>query len=452
MEKNELFESMPVRKAVMKMSFPLMLSMLVTVIYNMADTFFIGQTGNANQVAAISLTTPIFMLLMALGNIFGMGGASFISRTLGEKDVKKVRNISSFCFYSALVLGIISILVLIGAMDTILTLLGTSPATQEFCREYLYYYILGAPFVLSSFTLSNIIRSEGASKEAMIGNLLGTVVNIILDPIMILGLGMGVIGAAIATVIGNICAVAYFLIYIIRKSEILSLSLKDFSIKNKIIPGVMAIGVPASVNNLLMSISYIFVNNYLMTYGDNAIGAMGIANKVISLVTLLLVGFASGSQPLLGYCYGAKNHKRLNELLRFSLGAVIIGGTIGGLIIFIFANNIVKVFINDMEVISYGTTMLKTLILSSPFIGVIFVLSTLFQAMGKGTQSMILAIGRQGLLFIPVLAILSQALGLNGTVFAQPVTDLFTTILSVGMFLIIRKELSNNVILEKITE
>lgn len=444
MNKNELFESMPVKKAVMHMSLPLMASMLVTVIYNMADIFFVGQTGDANQVAAVSLTTPIFMFLMALGNIFGMGGASFISRTLGEKNVKKVKHISSFCFYSSVLLGFLSMIILIIVMKPILNLLGTSNNTVEYCRKYLTYYLLGAPAVLSSFTLSNIIRSEGASKQAMIGNMMGTIINIILDPIMILVLGMGVSGAAMATVIGNVVAVIYFIIYILKKSTVLSIKIRDYSIKEGMIPNIMAIGIPASVNNILMSISYIFVNNYLKVYGDNVIAAMGIANKAISIVTLLLVGFAAGSQPLFGYAYGSKNYKRLKELLRFEFSVVIVGGIIGGIIIFVFSNPIIKVFINDENIITYGVLILRALISSAPIVGIVLVLSNTFQAMGKGVQSMILSISRQGVIFIPVLAIMSSIAKLNGVIYAQPITDLLTAILAISIFLGVRKELKED--------
>lgn len=404
MEKNELFETMPIKKAVMKMSIPLMTSLLVTVIYNMADTFFIGQTGDANQVAAVSLTTPIFMLLMALSNVFGMGGSALISRTLGAKDTEGVKHISSFCFYSSIFLGIICILVLNLKMEFILKILGTSALTKSFCKEYLLYYIAGAPFVLCTFTLGNVVRSEGYSKEAMIGNMIGTFLNIILDPIMILFLGMGVKGAALATVIGNISSVIYFVYHITTKSSILSLSIKDFIMSKEIIKGVMVVGIPASINNILMSISYVFVNNYLKVYGDAAIAGMGIANKVVSLATLLLVGF------------------------------------VGGAIIFIFANAIVRVFIDDVQIVSYGTSMLRALMISSPVVGIIFVLSNLFQAMGKGTQSMVLAVGRQGIIFIPVIYIMSHLLGLKGIIISQALTDILTAILAISMFIHVKRK------------
>ena len=447
MEKNELFESMPINKAVMQMSVPLMTSMLVTVIYNMADTFFVGQTGDPNQVAAVSLTTPIFMLLMALSNVFGMGGAALISRTLGAKDTKKVKHISAFCFYSSITLGIICIIFLNLAMEPILKMLGTSTLTKGFCKEFLVYYIAGAPFVICSFTLGNLLRSEGLSKEAMIGNMIGTFLNIILDPIMILAMNMGVRGAAIATVIGNMSSAVYFVMIVTRKSNVLSLSIKDFKITKSILTGVMVVGIPASISNILMSISYIFVNNYLKLYGDSAIAAMGIANKVVSLVTLLLVGFAGGAQPIMAYSYGAKNNKRLSELLRFLFKSVVIGGFIGGLVIFIFANSIVKVFINDAQIVEYGTSMLRALMLSTPIIGIVYVLGNLFQGMGKGTQSMILAVGRQGLIFIPVLSIMSKIAGLQGLIISQALADVLTAVLSVGMFISIKR--SENISLKK---
>ena len=435
MENKDLFESMPVRKAAMKMATPLMFSMLVTVIYNMADTFFIGQTGDANQVAAVSLTAPVFMLLMALGNIFGMGGSTYISRSLGKQDVEKAKHISSFAFYSTFAVGCVAMVGLLVMMNPLVGILGSSSETVGFCKDYLGWYVLGAPFVLCSFTLSNIVRSEGASKQAMIGNILGSVINIILDPIMILGLGLGVTGAAIATVIGNIVAVIYFVTYIMRKSQVLSVSIRDWKMDKDILKGIMVIGIPVSINNILMSIAYLFVNNYLKAYGDSAIGAMGIANKVVSLVILLLIGFTAGIQPLLGYAFGAKNEARLQALIKFASYCVVLGGLVGGVLIYILAEPIIHIFIDDLEVRYYGTMMLRALIISTPVVGISFILSSLFQAMGKGVQSMVLALARQGFIFIPIISIMSYTVGLNGIIYAQAITDVATTLIAVLMWL-----------------
>ena len=225
----QLFEEAPVSKAVAVMAIPTMISMLVVVIYNMADTFFIGQTGDPMQVAAVSLATPVFMVFMALGNLFGIGGSSAISRALGEKKIERARQISSFCCYGSLGLGIIMSLGFLVGMNGILKLIGASENTIGFARDYLTYIAFGGPFIMFGTAFGNILRGEGAAKESMIGNMIGTVTNIVLDPIMILMLGWGVVGAAVATVIGNIAASAFYLLYFLRKKSSLSIRLKAVS-------------------------------------------------------------------------------------------------------------------------------------------------------------------------------------------------------------------------------
>ena len=283
----ELFEEAPVPKAVALMAVPTMISMLVVVIYNMADTFFIGQTGDPLQVAAVSLATPIFTIYMALGNLFGIGGSSAISRALGEKRMDRARNLSSFCCYGSIGLGIIVAALFIAGMDLILKLIGASANTIEYARQYLTYISFGGPFIIFATAFGNILRGEGAARESMIGNLIGTVVNIVLDPVMILGLGWGVTGAAIATVIGNIAASAFYLVYFLRKKSSLSIKLKDFKMGERIASGVASIGIPASLNNILMSFANIILNLALVGYGDTPVAAMGVAMKSNMLVVLL---------------------------------------------------------------------------------------------------------------------------------------------------------------------
>lgn len=238
----ELFEEAPVPKAVALMAVPTMISMLVVVIYNMADTFFIGQTGDPLQVAAVSLATPIFMIYMALGNLFGIGGSSAISRALGEKRMDRARNLSSFCCYGSIGLGIIVAALFIAGMDLILKLIGASANTIEYARQYLTYISFGGPFIIFATAFGNILRGEGAARESMIGNLIGTVVNIVLDPVMILGLGWGVTGAAIATVIGNIAASAFYLVYFLRKNHPSPLSLRTLRWGNGSHPVLLRLG------------------------------------------------------------------------------------------------------------------------------------------------------------------------------------------------------------------
>ena len=311
----DLFEKVPVPKAVATMAVPTMISMLVVVIYNMADTFFIGQTQDPLQVAAVSLATPVFMIFMALGNLFGIGGSSAISRALGEKHKERAWHISSFCCYGALGLGVIVAIFSVLGMEVILRLIGASENTIGFARKYLLIISIGAPTILFSTAFANILRGEGAARESMVGNLLGTIVNIVLDPVMILMLGWGVTGAALATIIGNIAACLFYLQYFLRKKSTLSISWKYFKVGEGIAKSVVAIGIPASLNNILMSFANIILNQALVGYGDTPVAAMGVAMKSNMLVVLLQIGLCVGIQPLIGYNYGAGNKKRLMQVI-----------------------------------------------------------------------------------------------------------------------------------------
>lgn len=432
----DVFEHYPVPRAVASFVVPSILTSLVTVFYNMADTFFVGQTGDPNQVAAVSLATPIFLLMMACGNIFGVGGSSFLSRALGEGKREKVKKISSYCFVSCIVVGLLIMILFFGAMPVILRIAGSSPNTEVFARDYLSCCAYGAVFVVLSCALGNLIRGEGAAKTAMFGMMLGTVVNIVLDPIMILSMKMGVKGAAWATVIGNVSSVLFYLGYIIfSKRTSLSINPKHFSFKEGIPFGILVIGIPVFLNNVLMSTSNVLMNNFLVRYGDVSVAAMGVAMKANMLVVFLQMGIAIGIQPLVGYCYGAKNHSRLKSVMKFSIiCSVIIGFTLT-LVYLIFAESIVGIFIQNEEVIIHGEKMLKALMLSSSVIGIMFVFTFSFQAMGKAVSSLILSISRQGLIFFPVLVLGNMVFGLNGVIFAQPIADLGCLIMAIIMFI-----------------
>lgn len=436
---NDIFEKYPVPKAVFTMATPTMLGMLVTIFYNMADTFFIGKTNDPNQVSAVSLATPVFMLLMALGNIFGVGGSSFISRALGQGNNEKVKKISSFCFYGCVVSGLVIGVCFGFAIDTILQLIGASENTYNLAKDYLRTLFVGAIFIVTSFALGNLVRGEGNAKVSMVGMMIGTIVNIVLDPIMILSLNMGVAGAGIATVIGNVCSVIFYMVYFLKGNTKLSISPKDFKIQG-IIGGVLLIGIPASFNNLLMSVSNIILNIYLKDYGDYAIAGMGVAMKANMLVVLLQLGLASGTQPLVGYNFGAENYTRMKKIMNFSMCVNVIIGVVLTIIYLIFTDNIVMMFIKDVQVVEYGSKMLRALMLSGALIGIMFIFSFSFQAMGKAIPSLILSISRQGLVFLPVLVIFSKLLGLDGIIYAQPIADLCSLIISLIMFVAISKD------------
>lgn len=426
----ELFEDAPVGKAVAVMAVPTMISMLVVVIYNMADTFFIGQTGDPMQVAAVSLATPVFMVFMALGNLFGIGGSSAISRALGERKPDRARNISSFCCYGSLGLGIFMALVFLTGMNGILKLIGASENTVGYARNYLSYIAFGGPFIMFGTAFGNILRGEGASKESMIGNMIGTVTNIVLDPVMILVFRWGVAGAAIATVIGNMAASAYYLQYFLRKKSSLSIRFKDFRMGDRIAVSVASIGIPASLNNILMSCANIVLNHVLAGYGDTPVAAMGVAMKANMLVVLLQIGLCAGIQPLIGYNYGAGNKKRLMKVFWFTGACAVVMGTLLTVFMVIAREGIIQAFINDEAVIDYGIRMVIALQISGPVIGILFLCINVLQGMGKALPSLILTICRQGLIFIPLVFLLNGLFGLEGVIYAQPGADFVSIVLA----------------------
>ena len=336
--------------------------------------------------------------------------------------------------------------------EPLLYLVGASDNTIGFAQDYLKWVAIGAPFSVLAITVCNLVRGEGAAKTSMIGSILGQVINVILDPIFILGSGdklfgitlpfgldMGVAGAAIATVLGNVFSVLFFLIYFLRGKSILSITPKRFSMKNGIAKGVINVGLPASLNNLLMSISNIIVNIVLVGYGDNAVAAMGVAMKANMLVIMLQIGLGQGVQPLIGYCYGAKNYTRMKKCMRFSIMCNIVIGTVMMLFYLVFRENVISMFIDDAEVIQLGVKMLTAIMSPGPVIGIMFVLNFAFQGMGKGIQTFILSVGRQGLIYIPLLFILNKLVGLDGIIWAQATADFVCVVMSVFMFIFVMK-------------
>ena len=289
-DNKQVFESYSIPKAVATMAVPSMLGMLINIVYNLADTFFVGQTGDSNQVAAVSVSMPLFLIFIAVGNLFGVGGCAFISRSLGEGRQDRVKKISSFCIYTSILLGIVLGVLFMVFKTPLLYMVGASDNTIGFASDYLKWVAIGSPSVITAITVCNLVRGEGAAKTSMFGSILGQVVNIVLDPIFILsggdelfgfkmpfGFGLGVAGAAIATVIGNICSVIFFLLYFLKGKSILSITPKRYTFKDGIAKGVINVGLPASLNNLLMSLSNIIVNIVLVSYGDNAVAAMGLS-------------------------------------------------------------------------------------------------------------------------------------------------------------------------------
>ena len=439
MDENELMGSLAVPKAVAQMAIPSVISSLVTVVYNMADTFFVGQTGDPLQVAAVSLTNPIFILLMAFANMFGMGGSAVLSMAMGEKNEARVRQASSFVTYASLLVGVMFAVILIVFMDSILAVFGANAETYDFARGYTLHIAWGAPFIIWSAAASFIVRAEGASREAMVGSMIGTIANIILDPIFITTLGQGTAGAAIATSIGNIMASAYYLWYFLKKSRVLSIRLSDFTWRERIFSRICSAGLPTAIFSALMSVSTIVLNQMLVVYGNAPVAAIGIVFKANMFITFLQMGLANGVQPLLGYNYGAGNMARFRQVERFTKKCCLVVGVLATALYFVLREPIIRIFIDDDQVVAYGVQMLIAYMVSGPVIGILFVNMNCMQSVGHALGATVLSILRQGVLLIPLLYLLEAFLGLNGIIFGQSVTDYIAVILSVGMWARVRK-------------
>lgn len=418
-DKKSLFTDAPISEAVTKMALPCVISSLILIIYNMADTFFVGQTQNAFQVAAVSLTNPIFVLFIAAANLLGIGGSAMISILLGQNKKEKVKSVSSFCCYASIIIGILSCLLILIFMNPLLKLLGSSPDTYQFSKDYLFYIALGGPFILFSNAFGHIVRGEGASNISMIGGLIGTIVNIILDPIFILTLNMGTAGAAIATVIGNIAGCLYYLWYFNKGESSLSLNPYYLAGEKKIMLQTTNIGIPSGINSALMSVSTILFNNVVVSYGDTPLAAMGIVTKIYLLIVFIHMGISNGVQPLLGYNYGCGNHKRFFSILKFSALCTVVLGTILSGVCIVFRYPIIRLFIDNTSVINYGAKMLMATSLAGPVLGILFLCITSIQALNNPFSSTMLSVCRQGIFFIPLLYALNFLFGLTGVIYTQ---------------------------------
>lgn len=437
MKKNkgkEIFENTPIGRAVLNNALPAMAAMLMVLIYNLADTFFIGQTGDDLQVAAVSLATPVFLLFMAVGTIFGIGGTSVISRAMGEGRMEYARKVCAFCMWSCVFVGIgMSALFLI-FMNPLLSFVGASADIWEFAKMYLTIVSLSGPFVLIANCYSNVIRAEGQSGKAMMGQLIGNLLNVILDPIMILVLGWNITGAAIATVIGNVCGAGYYLVYFLKGESALSIRFRDVTLGEQVATGVLSIGIPAALGSLLMSISNILMNTQMAKYGDMALAGVGVAMKVTMITGMVCIGLGQGIQPLLGYCVGAKKWERYRKALRFSLIFALLLSTALTILCYLGISPIVNAFLTDKDAFAYGVSFSRILLCTSFLFGVFYVLINALQAAGAGTESLIVNVSRQGIIYIPAMFILGNLFQETGLIWAQPVADVLSLLLALYLY------------------
>lgn len=431
---DKLFENTSIKRAYFILALPVVMSMAVTIIYNMVDTFFVAKTGNPNLVAGVSQGAPIFTLMIAIGDIFGLGGSSVISRLFGERRDKTARYISGYCFYASITCGLVVTALMFIFQTPVLHMLGASPATWKYAREYYLVIAGGATFIIFGLSPNNILRTEGLAPQAMIASITGTGINVVLNPIFIFTCGLGAAGSALATVVSNVIADVLMVYYLRTKSKKLTTSIRETKISGKLQREIYAIGIPASVTNIMVTFATALTNRYLIAYGANSVAAMGIAMKVNTVIVMVMVGFAFGAQPLIGYTYGARDERRFRETLRFDLGVVAGLALVLTVLMMVFAPQIIRLFMRDPEIVREGTGMLRWLASSTTIAGIIMVLTTTFQSMGKATPAFWLSFSRQGLIFLIAIVVLSYFFGYTGVLAAQACADVLTLVLAAFLY------------------
>jgi len=440
-KKIRLLRDEKVSKAILKLSIPMVMGMMIQVLYNLVDTYFIGMLNDANQLAAANISLPVFMMLMAIAGIVGSGSSSYISRCLGNKDYEEANKTISIATGILIIMSIIVMIAGIFMSPNIAKGLGANEATFNYTYKYIFIMFIGAIPVMCSYALGQLLRSEGNIMQSVIGLTLGTVVNIVLDPVFIFGLKMEITGAAIATIIGQTSTLLYFMYAFLKGKTTLKINLKKFKYDKNIFKEIFTIGVPASLNQMLMGVSTVIVNNIAVGYGTLTVAGMGVAMKIMTIGTFVFMGFSAGCQPLVGYNYGCNNIPRVKEIIKKGIIITSIIGLSLALIFGVFANSLIGLFTSEPEVINKGAIILRALIISLPFVGGQMISTTSAQSMGKVVVAFILSISRQGLLYMPLLIILNKVFGFSGFIYAQPITDMIMlTFSAILLFKVMPKE------------
>ena len=443
-----VFEEENISKAIMRMGLPAMLGQLTTLIYNIADTFFVSLTKEPAMIAAVTLCTPILLIIMSVASIFGMGGNSVIARLLGENKKKEVKHTLNFCLYTMMFVGIIILLVGILLMKPIAKISGADAENMVYTYHYLRYIFLGAPFIIVSNGLVHLFRSIGFIKESTIGLALGNSINIIFDFIFIVLLDWGTAGAAFATSFGFFCSTIYYLICMInadrKGNELVSVSIRHFAPNKKMVSGVVSIGIPGALITVLLSVSNIVLNNFIGIYGSNAVASYGIAYKIDMVPIMLSVGLSQGVAPLIGYCYGGDNKDRMSQVMRLSTIYDILLGVIFLITFCLFGKNLASIFLHDESLINQAGYFISILGLSAPMLGIINMVTSCFQALGAAVKSLLITIMRNIVLFIPTIILLNSLWKLNGVIAAQPIVETVLAVICVLMYMQTSKAIRSN--------
>lgn len=431
-------------RAIAKFAIPTILSQLVTLIYNLADTFFVGHTNDPAQVAALTLSFPLFMMIIMVSNLFGIGANSFISRALGQGDRERASTASTFAFYGAIggILALIAVLAVF--MRPILTAIGAvTPESYAATKAYLSWTVIygGVPSV-AAMMLGHLIRAEGNTKQASIGMALGGFLNIGLDAIFVPVLGLGAAGAGIATCISNIISMLYLYVVLRRtRDSVIDLRPTNLRFERYIVKQVILVGIPAAAIIILGSSANAILTHYMSDYGDVSIAAYGITQKIGTVGIQITIGLTQGIMPLLGYCYGAGETKRLKDINRWSFILLGCYAAVCMVVVMTFADSLVRLFISEPDTVEKAVGFLRIWFFCAPGMCFTNLFSSIFQAMGKWIHSLALSVIRQIGLLIPLLAILSRLVGEMGLICAQPAADTLSLLVGIGIYISLMKQL-----------
>lgn len=433
-----VFEEKNASKAILRVGLPAMLGQLTTLIYNIADTFFVSLTKEPAMIAAVTLCTPILLIIMSIASIFGMGGNSVIARLLGENDTKRVRRTLNFYVYAMAIAGIVILLIGVVFMQPIASLSGADAENMAYTCDYLRYIFLGAPFIILSNGAVHLFRSIGFIKESTIGLALGNSVNIVFDFLFIVVWGWGTAGAALATSFGFFCSTVYYLVCLIRAQRkanpLIQLSPKQFAPDSRMVAQVVTIGIPGALITVLLSVSNIVLNNFIGIYGSDAVAAYGIAYKLDMVPIMLSVGLAQGVAPLVGYHFGAGRRDQMARLMRTATLYAILLGAVFLATFCLLGAQLASIFLHDEVLIRQAGHFITVLGLSAPMVGIINTVTSYFQALGAALKSLAITMMRNAVLFIPAVILLNHFWQLSGVIAAQPIVETILAVVCVIMY------------------
>ena len=444
--KTYLFESMPIPKAVMELSIPMVVTSLVMVIYNLADTFFVGMLNDPVQNAAVTLAYPVMLAFNAVNNLFGVGTSSMMSRSLGRGDHEMVRTSSAFGFYGAVFSGLAFALLCTVFKTPLMHLLGADATTWEATANYMLWTVsCGAMPAILNVVQGQMVRAEGASLRASIGTMSGCVLNILLDPIFILpwGLNMGAAGAGLATFLSNCVACGYFFVLarVKRGKTFVCLDIRKLkNLSKDVVLGILGVGIPASIQNLLNVTGSTILNNFTAVYGAAAVAAMGVSHKINMLPIQICMGFSQGIMPLVSYNYASGNRKRMKDSILFASGIILPAMLLVTVGYWFGASGLIRLFMDNPQIVAYGTQFLRGMCLGMVFLCVDFMAVGVFASLGLGKYSLTFAILRKVVLEIPLLFILNWLFPLYGLAYAQFLAEVVLAIAAVIMLARIFKE------------